>query len=145
MRVVLLVLLVSSCSSGPLFPPEPFHGSLLREWAAETGHYLETFAPDLVCLEVGKPRCACSPNQRMRSETGVPIEERLDLITATSVDLELLPGVGPRTAERIMRLRALNRLRRVDDLLQIRGIGMLRLNRIRGLVRVGDISRVIDQ
>lgn len=37
-----------------------------------------------------------------------PIRARLDLNTASARDLDLLPGVGPRTAERIVADRAAN-------------------------------------
>lgn len=49
---------------------------------------------------------------------------RLDLNRADSTELELLPGVGPTLASRILAVRArAGRFAAVQDLLQVRGIG----------------------
>lgn len=62
----------------------------------------------------------------------------LDLNTATEVQLEALPGVGPSTAAAIIeQRRRVGRFRSVEDLLEVRGIGSARLDQLRGLVTVG--------
>ncbi|MBW3534000.1 MAG: ComEA family DNA-binding protein [Gemmatimonadetes bacterium] len=61
----------------------------------------------------------------------------LDLNRATTEELEALPGVGPALAERILALRARRgRFGRVEDLLEVRGIGPATLDRLRARVRV---------
>jgi competence protein ComEA len=69
---------------------------------------------------------------RPQEEAGEPpdqvaalIEERpIDLNTASAAELELLPRVGPRLAERIIEERTQNgRFRSVEDLERVRGIG----------------------
>ena len=59
---------------------------------------------------------------------GVPI----DLNSAATEALEALPGIGPTLARRIVEARP---LRRVDDLLRVKGIGKVRLAALRPHVR----------
>ena len=74
---------------------------------------------------------APSDAQRMQSEL-------IDLNTATSVQLETLPGVGPRTAERILEYRREHGgFERIEDLMDVRGIGERTFLRLRPLVTVG--------
>ena len=68
--------------------------------------------------------------QRMQSEL-------IDLNAATSIELETLPGVGPRTAERIIEYRRdYGGLERIEDLMDVRGIGERTFLRLRPLVTV---------
>ncbi len=64
--------------------------------------------------------------------------ELVDLNTATSDRLETLPGVGPRTAERILEYRREHGgFTRIEDLMEVRGIGERTFLRLRPLVTVG--------
>ena len=61
----------------------------------------------------------------------------IDLRTATTRQLETLPGIGPVLAYRIIRYReTADQFTREDDLLLIRGIGEKLLARLRPLVTV---------
>lgn len=60
----------------------------------------------------------------------------VNLNTATQQELESLPGVGPKTAEKIMRFRSEQPFANVDDLRYIQGIGEKRLETLRPLVTV---------
>ncbi len=61
----------------------------------------------------------------------------VDLNRATPDELDTLPGVGPATAAAIITWRNENGgFRRIDDLLEVPGIGPARLERLRPLVRV---------
>ena len=74
---------------------------------------------------------APSDAQRMQSEP-------IDLNTASSRLLETLPGVGPRTAERILEYRREHGgFERIEDLMDVRGIGERTFLRLRPLVTVG--------
>ena len=62
----------------------------------------------------------------------------IDLNRATETELDVLPGVGPATAAAIVAHRGTNGpFSRVDDLLEVRGIGPAKLEALRDLVTVG--------
>ncbi len=63
--------------------------------------------------------------------------ELIDLNTATAVELETLPGIGPRTAERILEYRREHGgFVRIEDLMDVRGIGERTFLRLKPLVSV---------
>lgn len=62
---------------------------------------------------------------------------RVDLNAASARDLEELPGIGPKTAQKIIEYREQNGFfRSVDDLLEIPGIGEKKLENIKSYVFV---------
>ena len=64
---------------------------------------------------------------------------QVDLDSATSVELQLLPGVGPVLAQRIIHWRdSGHHLRRVEDLDAITGFGPRTIERLRPHVAGGD-------
>lgn len=72
---------------------------------------------------LGRPRRSKTP-ARARRSFAYDERGRLDLNRADSTELELLPGVGPALASRILAARArAGRFTTVQDLLQVRGIG----------------------
>lgn len=61
----------------------------------------------------------------------------LDLNTATVAQLVRLPGIGPKTAKRIVEWREANTaFRSVDELIRVKGIGKVKLRKLRKLVSV---------
>ena len=63
--------------------------------------------------------------------------ETVELNTATAVELRTLPGVGERTAQRIIEYREEHGgFDKVEDLMNVRGIGERTFLRLRPLVRV---------
>lgn len=61
----------------------------------------------------------------------------VNLNTADSEQLQLVPGIGPATAEKILQMRkAYGSFKSVDDLLAIRGIGPKRLEKMRKYLTV---------
>ena len=62
--------------------------------------------------------------------------EQVALNTATEADLERLPGVGPSMAGRILAYRkAAGRFEKVEDLMQVTGIGPKKFAKIAPLVK----------
>lgn len=61
---------------------------------------------------------------------------RVNLNQATAEELSRLPGIGPATAGRIVEQRRRKRFTKAEDLLQIKGIGRAKLERLRNLVEV---------
>lgn len=74
--------------------------------------------------------------------TGARVEKnyvsggRINLNAATVEELDALPGVGPAMARRIVERRQKKRFTKVEDLLQVKGIGKAKLERLRDLVEV---------
>ena len=63
--------------------------------------------------------------------------ELIDLNAATGMELETLPGIGPRTAERILEYRREHGgFERIEDLMDVRGIGERTFLRLKPLVTV---------
>ena len=84
--------------------------------------------------EAPPPSAASAPPPGGR--TGAPAAP-VDLNRATVDELDVLPGVGPATAAAIITWRDENGgFRRVEDLLEVPGIGPTRLERLRPHVRV---------
>lgn len=64
------------------------------------------------------------------------VPRSINLNTASASELDALPGIGPATARAITEARARNRFTSVDDLLDVKGIGEKKLERIRPYVVV---------
>ncbi len=62
----------------------------------------------------------------------------INLNTASSEELQQVPGIGPVTAEKILQMRkSYGAFKSVDDLSAIRGIGPKRLEKMRKYLTVG--------
>jgi len=67
-----------------------------------------------------------------------PPEAPVNLNTATSEELQQVPGIGPVTAEKILQMRkSYGAFKSVDDLRAVRGIGPKRLEKMRKYLTVG--------
>ena len=77
-----------------------------------------------------------------RDDTGAAeSRDKVELNTADRMELEELPGIGPRTAERIIEYRTENgRFEKIEELMNVRGIGERTFLRLRDLVRVNNAS-----
>ncbi|MFB3853670.1 MAG: ComEA family DNA-binding protein [Vicinamibacterales bacterium] len=66
----------------------------------------------------------------------------LDLNTATLAQLETLPGVGPKLAERILQHRQkIGRFSKVEELMNVQGIGEKNFLRLKPLVTVTPVQK----
>jgi competence protein ComEA len=87
---------------------------------------------------------ACTVNATAaQSTTGAspkaaaPAAAPINLNSATAMQLETLPGVGPATAQRIVEYRQKNGgFKKVEDLMNIRGLGEKGFLKIKPLVTV---------
>ena len=77
-------------------------------------------------------------------ETTEPIEfvagdGKIDINTANETTLGYLPGIGPSTAERIVKYRQMHGpFRKIEDLKKISGIGDATFHSIRKFIKVGE-------
>lgn len=62
--------------------------------------------------------------------------QRVNLNTATAQELIALPGIGPSMANRILALRKVKSFTRVEELLQVKGIGQAKLNKLKPYITV---------
>jgi len=85
-------------------------------------------APLILCLRFGT--CAFAKKK--------PPAKPVNTNTATSEELQQVPGIGPVTAEKILQMRkSYGAFKSVDDLLAIRGLGPKRLEKMRKYLTVG--------
>jgi competence ComEA-like helix-hairpin-helix protein len=73
--------------------------------------------------------------------TKKPPLQPINLNTATASQLQEVPGIGPATADKILKMRkAYGAFKSVDDLRAIKGIGPKRLEKMRKYLTVGKTS-----
>ncbi len=92
----------------------------------------------LLVASVAAGPAAAQQTQTPAQQEAPPPEEQVDLNTATAAELEALPGIGPRTAELILEYRSEQPFTKVEDLMNIRGIGERTFLRLRPLIKVED-------
>jgi competence ComEA-like helix-hairpin-helix protein len=70
--------------------------------------------------------------------TKKPPGHPIDINSASSVQLQEVPGIGPATADKILQMRkSYGAFKSVDDLLSVRGIGPKRLEKMRKYLVAG--------
>jgi competence protein ComEA len=82
------------------------------------------------------PKSGAAPRAGGRKETNLAAP--IDVNRATAEELQRLPGVGPKMAQRIVDERQKGRFKTVDDLRRVTGIGAKTLEKLRPHVTVGN-------
>src|SRR5271157_739258 len=85
----------------------------------------------LLCLLIS---CCAAPAFAKKKPPAHPI----NLNSASAAELQLVPGIGPSTADKILQMRkSYGAFKSVDDLLAIKGIGPKRMEKMRKYLTVG--------
>lgn len=83
------------------------------------------------------PAKTAKPSPRGSGAKATP-SAPVNLNTATETQLETLPGVGPKVAQRIIEFRQKNgSFKKAEDLMNVRGIGEKNFLKLKTLVTVG--------
>jgi len=91
------------------------------------------FAPELKVMK----KDVDSRNPKLSRATQKPVKRKINLNKASASELELLPGLGPQLSRRIVQYRETRgKFRKIEDLLQVPGIGRRTLERIREYITV---------
>lgn len=74
-------------------------------------------------LAAGPTQSNSEPTSETSSRSGATLDGQININTATMAELELLPGVGPAIAERIVSYRKDNPFKARNQVMRIKGIG----------------------
>jgi competence ComEA-like helix-hairpin-helix protein len=80
----------------------------------------------------------CLVVSALSAATKKPPPKPININSASSEELQQVPGIGPVTADKILQMRkSYGAFKSVDDLVAIRGIGKKRLDKMRKYLTVG--------
>ncbi len=72
-----------------------------------------------------------------------PAKAKVNINTATQAELESLPRIGPKVAQRIIEFRGQNgNFKKVEDLMKVKGIGEKIFAQLKDLITVGPEAQV---
>ncbi len=93
-----------------------------------------TIAPLLHPISPAMALSQATKVEKSRRQAFTP-NEKVNVNTATFDTLVAIPGIGPKTAEKILDYRGkIGQFRTIEDLLEVKGIGVKTLEKIRPFV-----------
>lgn len=89
-----------------------------------TGLTAGVLAVALLGVGLGRGQVVRAAAQESKAAAAAALSAPVNLNTATSADLEKLPGIGPALAARILEYRQKNGgFKKIEDLMNVKGIG----------------------
>jgi competence protein ComEA len=86
-----------------------------------------------------KPSTAPAPKAARASKAAPAPTSPINLNTATQAQLESLPGVGPKAAQRILDYRKQNgSFKKLEDLMNVKGFGEKTFLKLKPMLTLGD-------
>lgn len=102
---------------------------------------MKTMMTTLAALAVGFTMMGAGDAQAApRKSSSKVLSGVLNLNTATASQLDAMPGVGPKAAERIIAYRAKTPFTRPEDLVKVKGFGKKKLEKLKGHLTVSGPS-----
>jgi len=100
---------------------------------------------DMICVSQGtasRSKDTAPENEQIASPDEEPAssdDTKIDINTASTLDLQNLPRIGPKTAERIIEHReSQGPFRRIEDITKVKGIGPATFEQLEDLIKVSD-------
>lgn len=93
------------------------------------------FAPELVVEK--NDLAADSGRQKVDQLSEKPARKKINLNHATALELELIPGIGPKLSQRIVDYRKTNgEFQKLEDLIKVPGIGPKNFEQIKDYLTI---------
>jgi len=136
LSTIISILLLTGCgTTNPLSPSPPVPLSqppLLAPPAPLAEDVIADLRSQIVDLQ--------AEIRALKSQLNQATIDVVDINSATSTELQTLPGIGPVTAGKIICARLdMNGFSTIDDLLEVPGIGKITLENLRPLVVIGAV------
>ena len=136
-RKIIIILVIVILVGGGFWILKHFHPAL---FLGEPDLVVEAEAAPPLPPPSSSPPTSSAPSVSPQPSEGLSTPSdgaRININTATSQELQTLPGIGPAIAQRIIEYRQTSGgFSTVDDLTNVKGIGEKRLEKIRHLVAI---------